>query len=146
MIALLIFYLLPVFLLRKSGAAVIFVATAVTLATGFVCFNVLVAAGWSTLHGALSEGTFYVLYAVAAVGPPVLGFLAGLATRRRPGRNVQPDAMGQRYPNCPSCGCSMERLVDDSATLTYTVVECPIHGPFHFSATAPLTLGRPPRG
>ena len=70
MLAFLLIYSIPVFLLRKHGAAVIFVATVVTLATGFVCSNVLVAAGWSTLHGALSEGAFYVLYAVAAVGPP----------------------------------------------------------------------------
>ena len=70
MLAFLLIYSIPVFLLRKHGAAVIFVATVVTLATGFVCSNVLAAAGWSTLHGALSEGAFYVLYAVAAVGPP----------------------------------------------------------------------------
>ena len=146
MLAFLIVYLIPVFLLRKSGVAVVLLAVAVTLGTGFVCFNVLVAAGWSMLHGALSEGAFYALYAVAALGPPVLGFLAGVTTRHRLGRKVSPDAMGQSYPNCPGCGCSMERLADDSATLTYTVVECPIHGPFYFSASTPLTLGRPPRG
>jgi hypothetical protein len=146
LLALLIVYSIPVFLLRKSGAAVIFVATAVTLATGFVCFNVVVAAGWSVLHGALSEGAFYVLYAVVAVAPPALGFLAGVATRHRLGRRVPPDAMGRSYPSCPYCGCSMRRLADDSATPTYTVAECPIHGPFYFSASTPLTLGRPPHG
>ena len=144
MLAVLIVYLIPVFLLRKAGAAVIFVAIAVTLATGFVCFNVFVAAGWSALHGGLSEGAFYVLYAVAALAPPALGFLAGVTTRRRRGRKVPPDAMGRSYANCPDCGCAMERLADDSATPSYTVVECPIHGPFYFSATTPLTLGRPP--
>ena len=146
MLAVLLTYLIPVFLLRKDGARVIFVATAVTLTTGFVCSNVLVAAGWSTLHGALSEGAFYALYAIGTVGPPALGFLAGVAARHRLGRTVPPDAMGRSYPNCPGCGCSMKRLADDSATPTYTVVECPIHGPFHFSADTPLTLGRPPRG
>ncbi len=144
MLAVLIVYLIPVFLLRKAGAAAILVATAVTLATGFVCFNVLVAAGWSVLHGALSERAFYLLYAVVAVAPPSLGFLAGVATRHRLGRKVLPDAMGRSYPNCPGCGCSMERLANDSATPTYTVVECPIHGPFYFNASTPLTLGRPP--
>ena len=92
MLALLMVYFLPVFLLRKAGAAVIFVAIAVTLVTGFIFFNVLVAAGWSALHGALSDGAFYVLYAVAALAPPTLGFLAGVTTRRRLGRKVPPGA------------------------------------------------------
>ena len=146
MLALLIVYLIPVFLLRKSGVAVVLLAVAVTLGTGFVCFNVLVAAGWSMLHGALSEGAFYVLYAVAAVAPPALGFLAGVATRHRLGRKVPPDALANSYPDCPHCSCSLERLADDSGTPTYTIVECPIHGPFYFNASTALTLGRPPHG
>jgi hypothetical protein len=143
---LIIVYSIPVFLLRKSHAAVIFVATAATLATGFVCFNVVVAAGWSVLHGGLSEGAFYVLYAVVAVAPPALGFLAGVATRHRLSRRVPPDQMGRSYSTCPDCGSSLKRLADDSATPTYAVVECPIHGPYYFSASTPLTLGRPPHG
>jgi len=113
---LIIVYSIPVFLLRKSHAAVICVATAGTLATGFVCFNVVVAAGWSVLHGGLSEGAFYVLYAVVVVAPPALGFLAGVATRHRLGRRVPPDQTGRSYSTCPDCGCSMRRLADDSAT------------------------------
>ena len=96
MITILIVYLIPLFLLRKSGAAAILAALAVTLATGFVAFNVLVAAGWSSLHGALSEGAFHVLFVIAAVAPPTLGFLAGILIRRRLGKQVAPDAIGPR--------------------------------------------------
>jgi hypothetical protein len=41
---------------RKSGATVILLAVAVTLAMGFVSYNVIVAAGWSSIHGGLSDG------------------------------------------------------------------------------------------
>lgn len=146
MLAVLIVYSIPVFLLRKAGAAVILVATAATLAIGFVCANVVLAAGWSILHGAMSQGAFYVLYAVAAVAPPATGYLAGVAARDHRARKVPRDAAGRSYRNCPDCGCSLERSADDSTTSTYTVVECPIHGPFYFSASTPLTLGRPPDG
>jgi hypothetical protein len=95
-IALLIVYLIPLFLLRKSGAAVILVALAVTLATGFFALNFLVAAGWSSLHGGLSNGAFYVLFVIAAVAPPTLGFLAGVLIRQRLGKQVAPDAIGPR--------------------------------------------------
>jgi nitrite reductase/ring-hydroxylating ferredoxin subunit len=47
--------------------------------------------------------------------------------------------------NCPHCGCSMKPSAKYSDTPPYTVVECPIHGPFHFGPNTDLTLGRPPQ-
>ena len=75
---------------RKSGATVILVAVVVTLAAGFVSFNVLMAAGWSSIHGGLSDGAFYVLFFVALVAPLALGFLAGAVTRHWLGKGVPP--------------------------------------------------------
>jgi len=48
--------LIPVFLLRKNGIAVIFVATAV-IGKGIVCSNVLVAAGCPARWGTSSAGS-----------------------------------------------------------------------------------------
>ena len=87
-------YSIPVYLLRKSGGAVILVAVAVMAAAGFVGLNLVIAAGWSALHGALSEGAFYVLFVAAAVAPPAFGFLAGVLTRHRLGKTVTPSAIG----------------------------------------------------
>ena len=39
----------------------------------------------------------------------------------------------------------MKPSAEFSATPSYTVVECPIHGPFHFGPNSDLTLGRPPQ-
>jgi hypothetical protein len=78
---------------RKSGATVILVAVAVTLATGFVSFNVIIAAGWSSIHGGLSNGAFYILFFVALVAPPALGFLAGAVIRHRLGKKLAPDTI-----------------------------------------------------
>jgi hypothetical protein len=44
----------------------------------------------------LSEGGFYVLFVIAAVAPPALGFFAGVLTRQRFGKQVAPDAIGPR--------------------------------------------------
>jgi hypothetical protein len=94
LIGLILVYSIPVYLLRKSGGAVILVAVAVMVATGFVGFNLVIAAGWSALHGALSEGAFNVLIVVAAVAPPALGFFTGVLTRHRLRKTVAPSAIG----------------------------------------------------
>jgi hypothetical protein len=94
LIGVVLIYAFLLWLGRKSGATVILVAVAVTLATGFVSFNVIVAAGWSSIHGALSEGAFYILFFVALVAPPALGFLAGAVTRQRLGEKAAPDMIG----------------------------------------------------
>ena len=95
---------LSLWTLRKGGPIVILVAVAVTLLIGFVSFSVLIAAGWSSIHGGLSDGAFNLLFLVALVAPPALGFLAGTMTRTRLGKTAAPD--GLSAPSGPSGNAS----------------------------------------
>ena len=118
----------------------------------------LTAASWSSIHGGISGTKLAVLSLLAMAVPPGCGFLAGRAMHRWwPRRRMHamidspsstsPDrhAMPRTRLNCPHCGCAMKYARDHSATPPYTVVECPIHGPFHFGPGTALVLGRPPR-
>jgi len=114
--------------------------------TGVAARSFLEAAMWSPIHGGISdEITLNVLSLVAVAIPPACGFLAGWAIYRwRPRRTAI--QMTDSIPvNCPHCGCSMKPSARYSATPPYTVVECPIHGPFYFGPKTDLTLGRPPQ-
>jgi len=114
--------------------------------TGIAVSFFLDAAMWSPVHGGISdEITLTVLSLVAMVVPLVCGFLAGSAIHRwRPRRRANGMIDSIRL-DCPHCGCSMKRSAKYSATQPYTVVECPIHGPFHFSPSTALTLGPRPQ-
>jgi hypothetical protein len=47
--------------------------------------------------------------------------------------------------NCPKCGCSMEPPPDAPEPADrILVVECPLHGLFHFGPKTDLTAGLPP--
>ena len=113
--------------------------------TGIATAAFVEAAMWSPAHGGTSdEITLSVLSLVAMAVPLVCGFLAGSAIYRSHtwrGTNGTTESI---HLDCPHCGCSMNRSAKDS-TQPYTVVECPIHGPFHFSPNTDVTLGPPPQ-
>ena len=99
---------LCLWMLRKGGPIVMLVAVAVTLLAGFVGFNVLIAAGWSSIHGGLSDGAFYLLFLVALVAPPALGFLAGALGASWPSRPAAAiNALGwsSRRPSAAGPAC-----------------------------------------
>jgi hypothetical protein len=131
----------------------------VGIVTGVPAWSFLTAATWSSIHGGMSTTTLAVLSVVVIAVPLVCGFFAGRAVyrgwlRRGTTELTDPSSSTSSDPhatsmtsvrvNCPHCGCYMERLVDYS-TPRYTVVECPIHGPFHFGLGTALTLGPSPR-
>ena len=129
-------------MLRTIGSIV--AGIVVGALTGIAAKALLEAAMWSPVHGGISdEITLNVLSLVAMVVPLVCGFLAGSAIyRSRPRRaNGTSESI---HLDCPHCGCSMKRSAKYSAQ-PYTVVECPIHGPFHFSLNTDVTLGPPPQ-
>lgn len=121
--------------------------------------------------GSLEIAMSYVVLLGALAVPVGLGFLAGWVTQRAMGRGdhrgdssgspratpsttAAPSPTPRHRPamptpmprlNCPDCGCSLKRPADYAATPPYEVMECPIHGPFHFGPSTALTLGRPPR-
>ena len=113
--------------------------------TGIAAGGLLEAAMWSPVHRGISdEITLNVLSLLAMVVPPVCGFLAGsaiyrLCTRRGPNGTAE-----SIHLDCPQCGCSMKQSAKYS-TQPHTVVECAIHGPFHFSPNTDVTLGPPPQ-
>lgn len=113
--------------------------------TGIAARAFLEAAMWSPVHGGISdEITLNVLSLVAMVVPLVCGFVAGSAIyRSRPGRGAN-GTTESIHLDCPHCGCSMKRSAKYS-TQPYTVVECPIHGPFHSSPNTDVALGPPPQ-
>jgi hypothetical protein len=134
------------------------------IAVGFVtaipAWFFLMAATWSSIHGGMSGMMLAVLSLVAMAVPLGCGFLAGRAMYRWWPRRVRAemthssstmsrDRRATSVPstplNCPHCACSMELPADCADTPPYTVVECPIHGPFHFGPGTALTLGRPPQ-
>jgi hypothetical protein len=118
----------------------------VGILTGVVAWFFLMAATWSSIHGGMSGMTLAVLSLVALAVPPGCGFLAGRAMYRwQPRRNGQSTMTDAIHLNCPHCGCSLKPSAEYSATPAYSVVECSIHGPFHFGPNTDLTLGRPPQ-
>lgn len=57
---------------------------------------------------------------------------------------IEPPPTDDYLPlNCPVCGCRMDPPAGYVQTPPNYVAECPIHGPYHFSATKPLTPGMP---
>lgn len=113
--------------------------------TGIAASAFLEAAMWSPVHGGISdEITLNVLSLVAMVVPLVCGFLAGSAIYRWRPRRTAKGTTESLHLDCPHCGCAMKHSVKYGATQPYTVVECPIHGPFHFSPNTDVTLGPPP--
>jgi hypothetical protein len=44
---------------------------------------------------------------------------------------------------CPQCGCSMEAPLNLAAEPPLVLIECPIHGLFHFGPDTSLTPGAP---
>lgn len=113
--------------------------------TGVAAWSFLLAATWSSIHGGMSGIILAVLSLVAMVVPPGCGFLAGWTIYRWRPRCRATQMTDSIRLSCPDCGCSMKPSARYSATLPYTVVECPIHGPFHFGPNTLLTLGRPPQ-
>ena len=113
--------------------------------TGIAASVFLEAAMWSPVRGGISdEITLTVLSLVAIVVSPVCGFLAGWAIYHwRPRRRAN-GTTESIHLDCPHCGCAMKRSAKYCATQPYTVVECPIHGPFHFGPDSDVTLGPPP--
>lgn len=129
---------------------------AASLATGIVVAAVtgvpsslfLMGATWSSIHGGMSGMAFAVVTLIAIAVPAASAFFAGRAVYQRWPQRGSTDATDSSSSmsirvNCPQCGCSMKHRPDYSATTLYTVVECPIHGPFHFGPNTALTLGRP---
>jgi hypothetical protein len=116
---------------------------AVGVLTGIVAYFFLLGATWSSIHGGMSGMTLAVLSLVAMAVPPGCGFLVGRAIYRWQPRRRASQMTDAIRLNCPECGCSMKPSAEYSATPLYTVVECPIHGPFHFGPNTDLTLGRP---
>jgi hypothetical protein len=122
----------------------------VTVLTGAAASSFLLAATWSSIHGGMSQLTLALLSVVALAAPLGCGLLVGWAIN---GRQSTPGATPPATPmplelislNCPHCGCSLKRSAEYSATPTHTVVECPIHGPFHVGPDRKLILGRPPK-
>ena len=123
--------------------------------TGAVASSFVMAATWSSIHGGMSGVTLIVVSIVGMFIPPASGVLAGWAVYRWwPQRLLLPaDILRKRatrttdsiWLTCPHCGCSMKRAAEYLATGGYTVVKCPIHGPFHFGPGTALTLGAPPQ-
>jgi hypothetical protein len=114
--------------------------------TGVAARAFLVAAMWSPGRGGISdEITLNVLSPFALVVPPGCGFLAGWAVYRWWPQRRAAQVTDSTRLNCPHCGCPMKPAAKYSAIAPYTVVECPIHGPFHFGPNTKLTLGRPPQ-
>ena len=123
--------------------AAIVSGTVVAVLTFVAAVSFLDAATWSPIHGGISdEITLNVLSLVAIAVPAPCGLLAGWAIYRWRPRRRATDSIRL---NCPHCGCSMKPSAKYSATSPYTVVECPIHGPFHFGPDTDLTLGGPPQ-
>ena len=112
---------------------------------GVAVWSFLLAATWSSIHGGMSETILAVLSLVAMVVPPGCGFLAGSAIYRWWPRRGTTQTTDSICLNCPDCGCSMKPSTKYSPTPRYTVLECPIHGPFHFGPHTNLTLGPPPQ-
>ena len=121
----------------------------VALLTGAVANSFLMAASWSSIHGGMSGWTLAVLSLIALAVPPGSAFLAGRAIYRSWGQwSLVPRRRTTRIADsirmtCPHCGCAMKRSAEYAATSAFTVVQCPIHGPFHFGPNTPLTLGVP---
>ena len=143
---------------KRRVTASIVAGILVGLVTGAAASSFMMAA-WSSIHGGLSGMTLAVLSVVALAVPPGCGFLAGRAMYRwwPPRMAIEiddfssPTSGGQHATSarstdltCPYCGCFLERPAGYAARPPYTVVECPIHGPFHLGPGTPLTLGRPP--
>ena len=113
--------------------------------TALVAGSFVQAASWSSIHGGMSGMMLAVICLIALVVPPACGFWVGRAIYRwRPQRKTTRMTDSIRL-NCPDCGCSMKPSARDSGSAPYIVMECPIHGPFHFGPDTPLTLGRPPQ-
>ena len=121
--------------------------------TGTAAWSFLMAASWSFIHGGMGGMTLAVLSLVAMAVPPGCGYLAAQAIHRWwPERSAiemaEPGAIQMTDPirlNCPHCGSCMKPSARYAATPAYRVVECPIHGPFHFGPNTNLTLGPPPQ-
>jgi hypothetical protein len=99
----------------------------------------------------MSGWTLAVLSLIALVVPPGSGFLVGRAIYRSwPPWSWVSRSRTTRIADairliCPHCGCSMKRAAQYASTPSFTVVHCPIHGPFHFGPNTDLTLGEPPQ-
>ena len=118
----------------------------VGIVTGIGAYLFLGAAVWSSIHGGMSGMMLLLLSLIALAVPPTSGFLVGRAVYRQRPSGEQPHIADTIRLNCPQCGCSMNRSAEYSATPLYIVVECPIHGQFHFGPETNLTLGLPPPG
>ena len=143
--------------MARSVAAIV-AGVVVGIVTGVAASYFVMAATWSSIHGGMSEIMLAVLSLVALAVPLGCGFLAywaiahsgsPRAARETPTAPSPPHQPATPTPmprlNCPDCGFSLERPADYAATPPYEVMECPIHGPFHFGPGTALTLGRPPK-
>ena len=146
-----------------TGRVIVAIASGIVVAvlTGAAAWAFLMAATWSSIHGGMSEMKLAVLSVVALAAPPGCGLLAGwtvygwqatpAVTLPATHALTEPrepilDNPGKPIPlNCPHCGCSLKHPAERFATPALNLVECPIHGPFHFGPTGELILGRPPR-
>src|SRR5262245_55795607 len=130
----------------QTMASIVAASLAGLLVSG-VAQAFLVGVSWSAIHGGMPMVPLIVLWVLGMVLPPVLGGLAAWATYRS-WPQPQPQQRATKADSirltCPLCGCSMKPTAEYSTTPDYTVVKCPIHGPFHFGPGLDLTLGTPP--
>ena len=120
----------------------ILVGVVVGAMTATVAWAFMMAATWSSIHGGMSRPALIAVSLLAMVAPPGCGLLAAWLVRQWQPLHLPTLTTRSIDVKCPHCGCAL-RTANDPATAP-VVVECPIHGPFHFAPDGELTLG-PPR-